>query len=69
MHGARALALLRGRAYVLPQDVRDLAKMSSAIGSCSRTRPWPTVTADQILDAVIEAVKVPEIDLARDNAA
>ena len=35
--------LLRGRAYALPQDVRDLAKMSSAIGSCSRTRPWPTV--------------------------
>jgi len=25
-HAARALALLRGRAYVLPQDVRDLAK-------------------------------------------
>ena len=61
---------LRGRAYALPQDVRDLAK------DVLRHRLVLTyealadeVTADQILDAVIEAVRVPEIDLARENAA
>ena len=70
VHGARALALLRGRAYALPQDVRDLAK------DVLRHRLVLTyealadeVTADQILDTVIEAVKVPEIDLARETAA
>jgi MoxR-like ATPase len=69
-HGARALALLRGRGYALPQDVHELAK------DVLRHRLVLTyhalaseVSADRILDEVLKAVPPPRIDLARDEEA
>jgi MoxR-like ATPase len=64
MTASRALALIRGREYVLPQDVRDLAK--DALHHrlvLSYEALAGEVGADAIIDAVLEAVPVPEIDL------
>jgi MoxR-like ATPase len=65
VHAGRALALLRGRDYVLPQDVRDLAR------DVLRHRMVLTyealadgVDADRVLDGVLERVPMPRIDLA-----
>lgn len=65
VHAARAVALLRGRAYVLPGDVYDLAR------DVLRHRVVLTyqalaegVTADRILDGILAAVPVPRIELA-----
>jgi MoxR-like ATPase len=70
VQAARALALLRGRDYVLAEDVRALAK------DALRHRLVLTyqalaeeVSPDSILDAVLEAVPVPATDLARPSAA
>jgi MoxR-like ATPase len=70
VHAGRALALLRGRRYVLPQDVRELAK------DVLRHRMVLTyqalaegVTSDTILDAIIAAVPLPHIDLADELTA
>jgi MoxR-like ATPase len=66
IQAARALALVRGRDYVLPEDVHALAK------DALRHRIVLTyqalaeeVSTDKILDAVIGAVPVPQIDLGR----
>jgi MoxR-like ATPase len=64
MSGARALALIRDRDYVLPQDVRDLAK--DALHHrivLSYEALAAEIGADSILDSVLEVVPVPEIDL------
>jgi MoxR-like ATPase len=65
VHAGRALALLRGRDYVLPTDVRDLAR------DVLRHRIVLTyealaagVDADRVLDDVLEQVPVPRIELA-----
>jgi MoxR-like ATPase len=65
VHAGRALALLRGRDYVLPQDVRDLAR------DVLRHRMVLTyealadgVDADRVLDGVLERIVMPRIDLA-----
>jgi MoxR-like ATPase len=70
VQAGRALALVRGREYVLAKDIQDLAK------DAIRHRLVLTyqalaeeVSADTILDAVLEKVPVPRIDLARMNAA
>src|SRR5205085_1117421 len=70
VQAGRARALLRGRDYVLAKDLQDLAK------DAIRHRLVLTyqalaegVSADTILDAVIEKVPVPRIDLARMNSA
>ncbi len=62
---ARALALIRGRDYVLPQDLRDLAKdaLQHRI-VLSYEALAAEVGPDSIVDAVLEAVPVPDIDLA-----
>jgi MoxR-like ATPase len=69
VQAGRALAMLRGRDYVLAQDLQDLAK------DAIRHRLVLTyqalaeeVDADTILDQVIEKIPVPRIDLARVNA-
>ena len=69
VHAGRALALLRGRDYVLPTDVRDLAR------DVLRHRIVLTyealaagVDADRVLDDVLEQVPVPRIELADDGA-
>jgi MoxR-like ATPase len=66
VQSARALALLRGRDYVLVQDIEALA------GDALRHRLVLTyqalaeeVTPDAILEQVLAAVPAPEIDLAR----
>ncbi len=70
IHAARALALLRGRGYALPQDVADLAL------DVLRHRLVLTyqalaedINADHILSAVLAAIPAPRIDLARDLPA
>jgi MoxR-like ATPase len=70
VQAARALALIRGRDYVLAEDVQALAK------DALRHRLVLTYQAlaeeaspDRILDAVIAAVPVPQVDLARTSAA
>jgi MoxR-like ATPase len=67
---ARALAVLRGRSYCLPQDVQELAR------DVLRHRLVLTyqalaeqVTADTLLTAVLTAIPPPRIDLAREQPA
>ena len=69
VHAGRALALLRGRDYVLPIDVRDLAR------DVLRHRIVLTyealaagVDADRVLDRVLESVPMPRIELAQERA-
>jgi MoxR-like ATPase len=70
VRSARALALTRGRRYVLPSDVHELAKdalrhrivlsyegLASGIGS------------DDILDAVLEAVPMPRVELSTSSSS
>jgi MoxR-like ATPase len=62
---ARALALIRGRDYVLPQDVRELA--TDALHHrivLSYEALAADVSPSSIVESVLEAVPVPEIDLA-----
>jgi MoxR-like ATPase len=68
--GARALAVLRGRGYALPQDVQQLAR------DVLRHRLVLTyqalaeqVTADAILQAVLSQIPIPRIDLAHEQPA
>jgi len=69
IHAGRALALLRGRDYLLPIDVRDLAR------DVLRHRLVLTyealaagVDADRVLDDVLESVPMPRIELAEGHA-
>ncbi len=69
VHAGRALALLRGRDYLLPIDVRDLAR------DVLRHRIVLTyealaagVDADRVLDDVLEMVPMPRIELAQEHA-
>jgi MoxR-like ATPase len=70
VHGARALAVVRGRSYALPQDVQELAKdvLRHRI-VLSYQALAEEVSADRILDAVLDAVPVPHIHLADQQAA
>jgi MoxR-like ATPase len=74
VHAARALALVRGRRYVIPDDIVDLAR------DVLRHRIVPSftalaeeVSADMILDRLVDAVPVPRFArdglLARADAA
>ena len=69
VHAGRALALLRGRDYVLPSDIRDVAR------DVLRHRLVLTyealaagVDADRVLDRVLESVPMPRIELAQERA-
>ena len=62
VHAARALAVIRGRRYVLPSDVRELAP------DVLRHRIVPSftalaeqVSADMILERLIDSVPVPQL--------
>jgi MoxR-like ATPase len=68
IHAARALALLRARDYVLPVDVRDLAR------DVLRHRIVLTyealasgVDADRVLDEVLRRTPMPRIELAHER--
>ena len=70
IHAARALALLRARDYVLPVDVRDLAR------DVLRHRIVLTyealasgVDADRVLDDVLRRTPMPRIELAHEASA
>lgn len=70
VRSARALALLRGREYALPHDLRELAK------DVLRHRLVLTyaalaegVTPDEILDSILAAVRAPQLELAREPGA
>jgi MoxR-like ATPase len=69
IHAGRALALLRGRDYLLPIDVRDLAR------DVLRHRIVLTyealaagIDADRVLDDVLEKIPMPRIELAQEHA-
>jgi MoxR-like ATPase len=70
IHAGRALALLRGRGYVLPEDVTSLAH------EVLRHRLVLTyealaegIDADAILDQVVDAVSSPEVSLSKTEEA
>src|SRR5262245_56673999 len=68
--GARALAVLRGRRYVLPQDVRELAKdVLRHRMVLSYEALADGIAADAVLDRVVAAVEMPVLDLARGGGA
>ena len=70
VQSARALALLRDRDYVTLQDIDALAKDAFRHRLVlSYQALAEDVAADAILDAVIEAVAAPELDLRRQGAA
>ncbi len=70
VQAARALALLRGRDYVLPQDLAELAKDALRHRLVlSYQALAEQVSADTILDAVLARVPLPRIDLGRATAA
>jgi MoxR-like ATPase len=70
LHGARALALLRGRAYVLPQDVRELAPDALRHRLVMSYQALAEdITADQVIQPVIDSVLMPRLDLARQAVA
>ena len=59
--GAKALALLRGREYAMPEDVRDLApEVLRHRFILSYEALAQAVTPEQLLTRVIEAVPVPK---------
>ena len=69
VHAARALAVVRGRRYVLPSDVTELAR------DVLRHRIVPSfaalaeeVSADMILDRVVPAVLVPQLVATEQSA-
>ena len=69
IHAARALAVVRGRRYVLPSDVTELAP------DVLRHRIVPSftalaeeVSADMILDRILPAVPVPHLVAAEETA-
>ena len=69
IHAARALALIRGRRYIIPSDVADLAR------DVLRHRIVPSfnalsdeVSADMILDRLIPAVSMPQLTAASISA-
>jgi len=70
IRAARALAVLRGRDYVLPQDVDELAKdalrhrLVLSYEALAEER-----TPDSLLDDLIAAVSPPPIDLSKPTAA
>jgi MoxR-like ATPase len=70
IQGARALALVRGREYVLAEDLQALARDALRHRLVlSYQALAEDVTADSILDQVLAAVPVPQLDLSRQTAA
>jgi MoxR-like ATPase len=70
VQSARAMALLRGRDYVLAQDLEALARDALRHRLVlSYQALAEEVGADRILDDVLKTVPLPEIDLSRASAA
>jgi MoxR-like ATPase len=70
VQSARALALLRGRDYVVGMDLKDLAKDALRHRLVlSYQALAEEKTPDALLDRVLETLPMPRIDLARATAA
>jgi MoxR-like ATPase len=70
VQSARALALLRGRDYVVGKDLEELARDALRHRLVlSYQALAEEVTPDQLLDQVLESLPLPRIDLARASAA
>ncbi len=70
MQASRALALLRGRDYVLAEDLQTLAKDSMRHRLVLTYQALAEeVSSDAILDKVVATVPVPKTDLAPSTAA
>jgi MoxR-like ATPase len=70
VQASRALALVHGRDYVVVDDLRALAKDALRHRLVlSYQALAEEVTADAILDRVLETVAVPQVDFARSSAA
>jgi MoxR-like ATPase len=70
VQSARALALIRGRDYVLAQDLQELAKDALRHRLVlSYQALAEEVSPDTILDQVLAKVPLPRIDLTRASAA
>ncbi len=70
VQGARALALIRGREYALVEDLQALARDALRHRLVlSYQALAEEVSPDAILDQVLAAVPVPQLDLARVTAA
>jgi MoxR-like ATPase len=62
--GAKALALLRGREYAMPEDIRDLAPETLRHRLLlSYEALAQDVTPENLLQRVIEAVPVPKVHI------
>jgi MoxR-like ATPase len=67
---ARALALIRGRDYVVPGDMEALARDAFRHRLVLSYRALAEeVSPDSLLEQVLEAVPLPQIDLGRANVA
>ncbi len=69
VHAGRALALLRGRSYLMPEDISDLAH------DVLRHRIVLTyealadgVSADRVVEDVLGSIEAPRVDLGRGQA-
>ena len=70
IHAGRALALLRGRGYVLPEDVAALAHdVLRHRLVLSYEALAEEVGADALIDRVLAAVETPTVSLSRSEAA
>jgi MoxR-like ATPase len=57
---ARALAVLRGRDYVVPEDVKDVGVAALAHRLTLRPETWmQRVSSDEVVRAVLGSVPVP----------
>jgi MoxR-like ATPase len=67
---ARALALLRGRRYVVPNDLRELTKDVFRHRIVLSYEAFADdVTADAVIERVLDAVALPEHDFVREEVA
>jgi MoxR-like ATPase len=69
VHAGRALALLRGRKYLLPQDVRDVAfDVLRHRLVLSYEALAEEVTADDLIARIVETIPSPTVELADQSA-
>jgi MoxR-like ATPase len=70
VRAAQALAFLRGRTYALPRDIAEVAKdVLRHRLVLSYDALAEEVSADTVLDAVLEAVPAPRIELVEQSGA
>ena len=70
MHAGRALALVRGRRYVLPQDIAELAPdvLRHRI-VLSYEALAEGIQPDAIVQRVLSVVQQPRLEMTRDEVA